>query len=63
MYAVFWLENLKGRDHSKTRHRWEDNIRTDLKETGWEDVNWDACGSGEGPVVGSYEHGNEPCVL
>jgi hypothetical protein len=21
-------------------HRWEDNIRTDLRETGWEDVNW-----------------------
>jgi hypothetical protein len=22
------------------RHRWEDNIRMDLREIGWEDVNW-----------------------
>jgi hypothetical protein len=21
-------------------HRWEDNIRIDLRKTGWEDVDW-----------------------
>jgi hypothetical protein len=38
MCTKFWLENLKGRDHVKDRHRWEDNIRMDLKEIGWGDV-------------------------
>jgi len=22
------------------RHKWEDNVRIDLGETGWEDVDW-----------------------
>jgi hypothetical protein len=22
------------------RHRWKDNIKTDLKETGWDGVDW-----------------------
>jgi hypothetical protein len=35
------LENLKGRDHSlRPRRRWEDNIRMDLREIGWEGVDW-----------------------
>jgi hypothetical protein len=38
MHTIFWSENVKGRDHFRTRHRWEDNIRTDLRETGWEGV-------------------------
>jgi hypothetical protein len=24
----------------RPRHRWEDNIRMDLREAGWEDVDW-----------------------
>jgi hypothetical protein len=24
----------------RPKRRWEDNIRMDLKETGWEDVDW-----------------------
>jgi hypothetical protein len=24
----------------RPRHRWEDNITVDLRETGWEDVDW-----------------------
>jgi hypothetical protein len=39
MRTMFWLENLMGRDRSH-RRRWEDNIRTDLKEIGWEGVEW-----------------------
>jgi hypothetical protein len=35
------LENAKERDHlGRTGRRWEDNIRTDLREIGWEDVDW-----------------------
>jgi hypothetical protein len=41
MRRIFWLENLKGRDHSKkTRHRWEENIRIYVKEVGKENVEW-----------------------
>jgi hypothetical protein len=32
----FWLENLKGRQLGKPKHRWEDNTKIDLKEIGWE---------------------------
>jgi hypothetical protein len=52
-------ESLKGRDHLGRRsHRWED-IRMDLEETGWEDVNgfiWFRIGNG----FGSCEHGSKP---
>jgi hypothetical protein len=37
---IFWLENLKGRDTRRLRRRWEGNIRMDLRETGWEGVQW-----------------------
>jgi hypothetical protein len=34
------LENLKGRELGRPKHRWKDNIRIDLRETWWEGVNW-----------------------
>jgi hypothetical protein len=36
MHTKFFLGSLKGR----LRHRWEDNIKMDLKEGGCEDVDW-----------------------
>jgi hypothetical protein len=42
----------------RPRCRWEDNIKMDLREIGFGDV--DSLGSGQGHVVGSCEHGNEP---
>jgi len=33
------LENLK-ETNWKTRHRWKNNIKTNLNETGFEDVDW-----------------------
>jgi len=30
----------------RTRHRWEDNVRMDLKEIGWECLDWIHAGSG-----------------
>jgi hypothetical protein len=38
----------------RTRRRWEDNIKIDLRDIGWGDVDW------TGQVAGSCEHGNEP---
>jgi len=36
----FSQKNLKGKPLGRPRCRWEDNIKTDLRETGCEDVNW-----------------------
>jgi hypothetical protein len=33
IHIIFWLENLKGRDHSE-------DVRMDIMETGWEGVGW-----------------------
>jgi hypothetical protein len=38
--------------------RWQDAIKTDLKEIGCEDVDCSS-GSGQSVVAGSCEHGNE----
>jgi hypothetical protein len=35
-----YKQNLNGRPLGRHRRRWEDNIRMDLREIGWEDVNW-----------------------
>jgi hypothetical protein len=41
MHKTFWFENLRGkRPLGIPRHRWEDNIRIDLREVGCEGVNW-----------------------
>jgi hypothetical protein len=34
-----WSENLKS-PLGRPRLRWEDNIKMDLGETGWEDMDW-----------------------
>jgi hypothetical protein len=33
-------KNLKGRNHSEDRRRWEDNIKIDRREIWWEDLDW-----------------------
>jgi len=41
MRPKFLSENLNRRDHMKDlRCRYEDNIRMDLTEIGWESVDW-----------------------
>jgi hypothetical protein len=40
MHTIFWLENLKQRSLRSPRHRWKSNIKMDLREIGWEGVNW-----------------------
>jgi hypothetical protein len=34
------LGRVKGRDHLRYRHGWEDHIKVDRKEVGWKDVDW-----------------------
>jgi hypothetical protein len=41
MYRVHWFEKPEGkRPRDRPRNRWEDNIRMDLREIGWEGVDW-----------------------
>jgi hypothetical protein len=48
------VRNPEGiRPHERPRHRWNDNIRMNLRELGWEGVDWIHLGSGQGPVSGS----------
>jgi hypothetical protein len=42
----------------RPRRRWEDGIRMDLREIGLGGVDW--IGSGQGPVAGCCECGDEP---
>jgi len=37
---TFYQLYLKGRDRVRPTHRWEDNIRMDFRELGWEVVDW-----------------------
>jgi hypothetical protein len=49
------------RPFRRTRHRWEDGIRMDLRKIGWKGrCRENSGGSGQGPVAGSCEYGNEP---
>jgi hypothetical protein len=40
VHATFWLGGLKGAPLGRPRHRWEDNIKMDLMEIGFGDVDW-----------------------
>jgi hypothetical protein len=48
------------RPFGRPRHRWEDGIRMDLRETGLGGCGLDSTGSGQGPVAGCYKYGDEP---
>jgi len=40
MNTQFCSENLKEKQLWRPRRRWEDNIRMDLREMGWNGVDW-----------------------
>jgi hypothetical protein len=43
----------------RPRSMWVDNIKMNLRDIGWDGIDWiDLCQ--EEPVEGSCEHGNEP---
>jgi len=39
-YRVVVVTPLRKRPIGRTTHWWKDNIKTDLKETAWESMNW-----------------------
>jgi hypothetical protein len=40
VFSGFWLGGPNVRDTGKTRRRWEDNIKMDLREIGIDGTNW-----------------------
>jgi hypothetical protein len=40
VFTGFWLGGPKVRDLWRFRHRWEDNIKMDLREIGIDGANW-----------------------
>jgi hypothetical protein len=44
----------------RPRRRWVDNIRMDLEEVGWGDVDWIGLAKDRGQVESSCEFGIEP---
>jgi hypothetical protein len=36
----FWSESLKECTLGRSRRKWEDNTRMDLREIAWKDVDW-----------------------
>jgi hypothetical protein len=40
MHIGYWWETQREKDHWGPRHRWVDNIKMDLRETGWDGMDW-----------------------
>jgi hypothetical protein len=40
MHKRFWWESQKEAGHKENRYKWEDNIKTDLREKGWSGMYW-----------------------
>jgi hypothetical protein len=55
----FGVKTWGRRTLGRSRRRWEDNIKMDLREVGW-GHRLDSSGSGQGQVAGCCECGNEP---
>jgi hypothetical protein len=60
VYRVLVGRHERKRPLGRPRHRWEDNIKMDLREIGTDGGELDSAGSGQDPVAGFCEHGNEP---
>jgi hypothetical protein len=42
MHIAYWWESQKERERplGRPRHRWVDNIKIDLREVGWDSMDW-----------------------
>jgi hypothetical protein len=56
------VEKLQGRLLESPRLRWLDNIKMNLREIGWDDMDWIYLAQDRDQLAGSYEHGNEPSM-
>jgi hypothetical protein len=60
VYLVLVGKSEGNRPLGRPRRRWEDGIRMDLGEIGLGGCGLDSTGSGQGPVAGCCECGDEP---
>jgi hypothetical protein len=60
LYKVLVGKPEGRRPLGRPRHRWEDGIRMDLREIDLGGRGLDSTGSGQGPVAGCCECGDEP---
>jgi hypothetical protein len=60
VYRVLVGKPEGNRPLGRPRRRWEDGIRMDLREIGLAGCGLDSTGSGQGPVAGCCECGDEP---
>jgi hypothetical protein len=61
MYTIFWLVgSLEGKIQlGRSKFRWEDDIRMDFREIGWEGVDWMHLAQDRDQWQ-TCEYGNEP---
>jgi hypothetical protein len=60
VYKVFAGKPEGKNPLGRLRHRWEDGIRMDIREIGLGVCGLDSTGSGQRPVAGCCECGDEP---
>jgi len=56
-YELLVWESEGTRPLERFSSRWEDNIKLDIREVGWEAVDWIYSAHGRDQVAGSCEHG------
>jgi hypothetical protein len=58
--AGFWWGCLRERHQIvRPRRRWKNNIKMNIQELGWNDMDWTDLAQVRGLLVGCCEHGNE----
>jgi len=59
VYDILVGKPEKKKPLGRLKHRWEDNIKMDLKEIGWVNVDWIYLVQDRGQMAGCCAHGNE----
>jgi len=58
-YRVLGGTPERKRPIGRTMLRWKDNIKMDLKETGWVSMNWNNLVQDRDKVAGCFQHSTE----
>jgi hypothetical protein len=59
-YRVLVGKPKEKRPLGRPRRRWKDNIKIELREIGWDGMDWIDLTQGKGPAAGFCEHADEP---
>jgi hypothetical protein len=60
LYRILVGKPLGKRPLKRPRRRWVDNIKIDLRETGWDGMDWIDLAQNRDQWRGSCEYGDEP---